>query len=66
MEIETIVDEIIERTRHSDPLDDNAFVNERIMRADVWTLLETYTNNLIDDRIQQLTEELKAYEEAAE
>lgn len=54
MEIEDLVNEIIERVLHSDPVHSDEFVNERIIRADVWSLIETYTSGIVDARTNEL------------
>ena len=54
MDIETLVDEILARTLHADPVADDPGIDERITRADVWSLIETYTDGIVDDRINEL------------
>ena len=54
MEIEELVDLLMEKTRHSEPQDDRPFVNERMVRSDVWALVESYTETIVDDRIATL------------
>jgi hypothetical protein len=63
MEIEELVELLMEKTRHSEPQDDRPFVNERMVRSDVWALVESYTETIVDDRIATLERELRAYEE---
>ena len=61
MDIETLVDEILARTLHADPVADDPGIDERITRADVWSLIETYTDELVNDRITTLEAELAAW-----
>ena len=57
MEIEDLVDEILEKL-YSDPQHPDKYTNMRIVRADIWSMVETYTDELDAGRIEELEEEL--------
>lgn len=53
MDIEDLVDEILSKL-YSDPLHPDKFTNERIIRADIWSLIETYTDQIESDKVDGL------------
>jgi dihydroneopterin aldolase len=53
MEIEDLVDEILEKL-YSDPQHPDKYTNTRIVRADIWSLVETYTDQIESDRVERL------------
>lgn len=46
MEIEELVNEILLRTRHPESYHDDERVNERLIRAEVWDLIQDYTDEV--------------------
>ena len=47
MDQEELVDELIALVFHTEPRDPNAFTNERMVRAEVWDLIDRYDSTKV-------------------
>ena len=60
---EDLVDELVEIAFHSEPSDPNRYINERMKRAEIWDLIETYDNEREREEGELLSDQLEDAED---
>jgi hypothetical protein len=60
---EDLVDEIVEIAFHSEPSDPNRYTNERMKRAEIWDLIQTYDKEREKEEGELLSDQLEDAED---